>query len=481
MGLILIGIIVALSMFFNRPKETVYRYNVLFWFSLLFSTILQGATSEYIMFSPFAMSMAHWVNIWPYGRLISILGDVPIKVSRLYYIQITGVGISFVVYLLGGSFTAVALPTCILSAFTVVYPVYLANKDHKQTLFFRMFSVLMLMYAIHAVDFAFLRPIESMAPIGFGIASFLMYGFGLCLPIIMLEKVKDNYSKTLENDVKERTFEIAETLEKLRYTQRQLINSEKLAAVGELVAGITHEINNPIGFSSLEADNIIEDLKVLEQSLEEGVTKSEFLKKISDVNHASYRIKDNLVHVSNLVKDFKQVAIDTKDESRMDTDVLETIRRVAESVKPSMGLHTYSIDHKVSKSIRLNINPGWIVQIITNLMLNSVKHAFEGDEMGHIKITISERTHSYCILVEDNGKGISEDIRHRIFDPFFTTRPGTMGGSGLGLSIVHNLVVNKLGGQIKVSVADLNQNKGTVFEIDIPKDGSHLNSEQLAT
>jgi signal transduction histidine kinase len=260
----------------------------------------------------------------------------------------------------------------------------------------------------------------------------------------------------------------ANAYQQLKNAQEKLIEKEKFAALGSLVAGIAHELNTPIGNSVLIASTIKEACEDLSHYIRQGkIQRSELLQFIQKVDDGSRLIGNGLEIAANLVNSFKQVAVDSSAEHKREFSLNALITDVAAMMRSQMRHGQHHLQSNLDQEIRMNSYPGSLAQIISNLIANSLLHGFEN--MQNCEITI----HAHCsktldntVIIEyrDNGKGISPDNLKRIFDPFFTTKLG-QGGSGLGLSICYNLVTSLLKGTIEVR-SDIEV--GTCFSLTLP-------------
>ena len=254
-------------------------------------------------------------------------------------------------------------------------------------------------------------------------------------------------------------------LEDLRNTQKQLVESEKLASLGGLVAGVAHEINTPLGISLTSATNMHEELDALKNKFNTDTLKRTELEAfINQAEQACKILNTNLYRASDLVRSFKQVAVDqTVDELRK-INMNDYMHEVLVSIGPSLKFTAVTVENQCEKDIVVETHPGAIYQIISNLMINSTTHAYDKDTQGTIRINTYRKGDNIVIDYSDDGKGISQEHMKNIFTPFFTTRRGS-GGSGLGLSIVYNLVTGTLKGSI---TANSTEGQGTQFKIVFP-------------
>ena len=282
---------------------------------------------------------------------------------------------------------------------------------------------------------------------------------------------KESLSKRVIHDLEEsrdileqRTIELSETLAKLKTTQEQLIESEKMAALGNLVAGVAHEINTPIGNSVTAASTLAEETTSFTTSVMAGQLKRSTLNNYLDLaTEASEIILSNLQRAGELIQSFKQVAVDrTSLESR--TFALKSyLSEILITLEPQLKKTPHQVTVTGDDTILINSYPGAFAQITTNLITNSITHAYPTNKPGYIQLDI-QQSEQIVIQYRDDGCGIEKQYLDKIFQPFFTTNR-EHGGSGLGMHIVYNLVTQKLKGTIKVTSQ---VNWGTIFTITIP-------------
>ncbi|MFT5082035.1 MAG: two-component system NtrC family sensor kinase [Lentisphaeria bacterium] len=277
--------------------------------------------------------------------------------------------------------------------------------------------------------------------------------------------------QSLEERVRERTIDLEQvneelkgTLDKLQHAQGELVQSEKMAALGSLVAGIAHELNTPIGNGTTVATTLVDYTQRMIEQLPEGVKRSDFEQYLKDMDEGMSLVCLSLEKASELVSSFKQVAVDRTSAQRrkfMSADLLKETRvTMATLMKPM----PYTLEIHEQESVLMDSYPGPLGQVITNLLNNAIFHAFDERDYGHILISTTPFEDGVQIVVQDNGRGISTKNLNHIFDPFFTTKLGA-GGNGLGLHIVHNIVTAALGGTIDV-VSEINV--GTQFIVRLP-------------
>ena len=292
-------------------------------------------------------------------------------------------------------------------------------------------------------------------------------------------------NESLELRVRERTtaleasnHELAGALGSLKAAQDELIRTEKLAALGSLVAGIAHELNTPIGNGVTVASTLFERTRTFAETIQSGAIKRSTLNDYVDTAQtASDLLLRNLSRARDLVTSFKQVAIDQTSDQRRRFDLRTVIEEVIATLSPMTRKTPHRIHLELADNLSLDSYPGPLGQIITNFMTNALHHAFDGLPPGCMRIT-SRALPEHCveIVFSDDGQGIAEENLGRIFDPFFTTKLGK-GGSGLGLNIVHNIATGMLGGKLSVSSQP---GQGTVFTLTMPLVAPHGETERTA-
>ncbi|MCX7206899.1 MAG: HAMP domain-containing sensor histidine kinase [Proteobacteria bacterium] len=246
----------------------------------------------------------------------------------------------------------------------------------------------------------------------------------------------------------------------LNETKNNLVQAEKMASLGGLVAGVAHEVNTPVGVILTSASVLFEDTQVFKASLDAGAIKKSEVMRYSEMAVESSRlILANAERAAQLIQSFKQVAVDQTSEARRTFELGEYIDEVIMSLKPTLKRTFVQIETSCTEKIDLDGYPGAISQIITNFLTNALAHAFSEGQEGLITLHASRIDNSVTMRFEDNGAGIPAEHLKKIFDPFFTTKRGS-GGSGLGLNVVFNLVTQTLGGTL---IVNSEEGKGTCF------------------
>lgn len=275
----------------------------------------------------------------------------------------------------------------------------------------------------------------------------------------------------LEQRVEERTENLQEaidelhnTLENLRSTQSQLIESEKLSSLGGMVAGVAHEINTPIGLC-ITTHSFIKDLfRDINQHFEDGsISKSHFTDFMHSMEESVDILSKNLERAAKLVKSFKHVSEDQTGEAARKFNLEEYLQEILSTLNPKLRMTQHVVNIRCAADIEVHGYPGALSQVVTNLVMNSLLHGFEGINKGTITIEAERNGDNIDILYADNGLGLTKEARVKIFEPFFTTKRG-YGGTGLGMHLVYNLVHQALQGTIQLQQAS----QGCAFSICIP-------------
>jgi PAS domain S-box-containing protein len=256
-------------------------------------------------------------------------------------------------------------------------------------------------------------------------------------------------------------------LRNLRETQNSLIEAEKLAALGRLVAGVAHEVNNPVGISLTVASSLERKTTLFAAEVERGdLRRSSLHDFIESSRDASSQLVANLNRAAELIQSFKQVAADRNYSDQRTFDLGDLTEQVVMSLRPGLRKHHLTLSVECQPNLTMNSYPGPYGQVLTNLFLNSVAHAFPDGRPGAVDIRVRESGKDNVeIIFSDDGCGMSLDVRRRAFDPFFTTRRD-QGGTGLGLHIVYSIVTNRLGGRLEL---DSEPGGGTRIQIILPR------------
>jgi PAS domain S-box-containing protein len=280
------------------------------------------------------------------------------------------------------------------------------------------------------------------------------------------------HNTALEARVAQRTMELqgangelSQALNTLQLAQDQLVHSEKMAALGSLVAGVAHELNTPIGNGLTVASTLEHRIQAFKTTAASGLRRSDLHALLQDMQLASDILVRNLGRAAALIASFKQVAIDQTSSQRRNFDLQSLVGEILVTLNPALRKTACAVHAQIEAGLSLDSYPGPLGQVLTNLINNAVLHGFEPEEQGKIEVLAWANDAQHLVMeVRDSGRGIPADNLTRVFDPFFTTRLG-QGGSGLGLHIVHNLVHSVLGGHIEVH-SQLGQ--GACFRMTLP-------------
>ena len=258
---------------------------------------------------------------------------------------------------------------------------------------------------------------------------------------------------------------LLDALNHLRRTQDDLVESEKLAALGAMVAGISHELNTPIANALLMSTSLLEYLRSLGSALAGPSARRSELTQLQNSSLEMTELLDRSIRSAvTLLTSFKQVAADQASEQRRRFDLRRCVEDVLNTMGPSIKGLPWRIDNRVPDGIDCDSFPGPLGQIITNLVQNAVLHGFEGRTQGRVILHAGLRGEQLTLVVDDDGKGMDAAIAAHVFEPFFTTHLGR-GGSGLGLSVCHRIATSVLAGELRVQSTP---GLGTRFTLTMP-------------
>lgn len=256
-----------------------------------------------------------------------------------------------------------------------------------------------------------------------------------------------------------------DSIETLQATRSELVETEKMASLGRLVAGFAHELNTPVGVAVgaiSHGDETIDKLKAL--LLKDEVTEQELTRELDYLQESHHLALSNLERAAELVRRFKRTSIDRESAQKREYQLAELIKDVLTTLRNTLKQVAVEVD--CADALRLYGTPGLLEQVLTNLIANSVKHGFdEGNRSGHIVIKAWKNNSDKLVIdYQDDGMGMTEEVRQKAFEPFFTTRR-EKGGSGLGLYVTYNIVTQQMGGSIQVISAP---EHGVKFHIECP-------------
>lgn len=265
-------------------------------------------------------------------------------------------------------------------------------------------------------------------------------------------KVEERTSElmALNEELMAMNDELVSTLDRLKKTQQQLLHSEKMAALGGLVAGMSHEISTPIGIGVTSVSYVQKELAQVANKLRDGtLRKTELEEFISETMIFIQTTSKNLERADLLIRSFKQISVDQTTEDKRRFKVKHYLEELLLSLNPLLRNKPHRVLIDCPESLELTSYPGALAQILTNFITNSLRHGFEGEFAGTIRIGMDRFGSLYTLTYRDDGKGMAAEVLEHIYDPFFTTKRGAEGGTGLGLHLVYNIVTQKLGGEIK--------------------------------
>ena len=266
--------------------------------------------------------------------------------------------------------------------------------------------------------------------------------------------------------LEQQNIELNQSIDALEKTQRELVQKEKMASLGGLVAGIAHEINTPLGICVTGASHLMEELKQITVAINDSsLTETQLTDFFEDLQQGLSIIFNNTQKATNLVKSFKQVAVDQSSNEVRQVNLSVYLDEIVMSLKPKLKRTQHSVKIDCPSSIQISLNAGALSQIISNMIMNSLIHGFEDKKKGRIQIKVQEKEYSVNIHYADDGRGMSPEALNMLFEPFYTTKRSE-GGSGLGTHLIYNLV-QSLSGKIKVK-SELG--KGLAYLVTIPKE-----------
>ncbi len=269
------------------------------------------------------------------------------------------------------------------------------------------------------------------------------------------------YQGTLEK----KSIDLEQAFNELNMMQDKLVEAKKMAALGSLVAGIAHEINTPVGTSITLASTLMDETQLLLAAVGAGQLKRSLLNNYCEIAQESTSlILSNLSRAGELVQSFKQVAVDQSIFDRRTFRIKPYLEEAIVSLSPQFRYTSHYVTVRGDDAISIHSYPGAIAQIATNLVTNSLTHAYSNGESGQLCFEVSQENECAIIKYSDDGCGMEPEVLGKIFEPFFSTAR-SKGGTGLGLNIVYNLVTQKLRGRIDVQSE---VGRGTQFKIALP-------------
>jgi len=278
------------------------------------------------------------------------------------------------------------------------------------------------------------------------------------------EKIEE-LNKNLEIIVEDRTIELTKTIDNLELAQDQLVYSEKMASLGNMVSGIAHEINTPVGIGLTAITHFQEITKDITGLYKDNnISQKEFEEYLEMSNNLANAVNKNLIRASDLIGSFKKISVDQSSGENRIFSLHESTSDFINSMYGTLLKTNIKIESNIHEEIQLNGCPGSYVQVLMILVTNSLLHAYDEADIGLIRIDAQCSSDKIILEYSDDGKGIEDRFLKHIFEPFFTTKRG-LGGSGLGMSILYNIVMNIFKGKVKCTSES---KKGVLFTIVLP-------------
>jgi len=276
----------------------------------------------------------------------------------------------------------------------------------------------------------------------------------------------EKLTNELEQRVSQRTEELSESIDTLQKAQNQLIESEKMAALGSLVSGVAHEVNTPLGNAVTGSSIIKNECSALLDMMHNGsLKKSSLENKLEHISETSRLLFKSVMNAADLIKSFKKISIDQSIERKREFDLNEYINEVVFTFHNKLKHIPVNVKVIPDEELKITSYPGSFAQLLNNFIQNSIIHGFDNFD-GKAEITIEKYIEDDCLYLNysDNGNGVKEDIKDKAFEPFITTKRNA-GGTGLGLNIVYNIVTQKLHGELELQSTE---GKGAIFKMKIP-------------
>lgn len=315
--------------------------------------------------------------------------------------------------------------------------------------------------------FAFVEWLAPSLPSGLGFINHFLIGNAYLLSLYAVGAREYRARRLFETTeaLRRETERSEASLLALQAAQAHLVQAEKLASLGQLVAGVAHEVSTPIGLALTTSTTMQADVRSLSQMVGSGqVRRSELVRGVGRLEQGLQLTWQSLHRASEMIHTFKQVAVDHANEQQETFELQGWLARTFDRLQPLLARRGLAVDISAPHGIVLHSFPGALGQVLSILAFNAAEHGYPNGAGGVFSVTATQADPAMVrIVCADRGAGIAADLRDRIFDPFFTTRRET-GSAGLGLHIAFNLVVSTLGGTIEL----IAQDSGAAFAIEIP-------------
>ena len=316
----------------------------------------------------------------------------------------------------------------------------------------------------------FIKEIEQKSISLIRVTNISIIGLFIIIMIAITILIRFFMNESKINELKLLNDELSKTLQNLKLTQEKLVESEKMSSLGGLVAGVAHEINTPVGIGLTGMSHFLDMTQDVKKKYDDNImTQDVFENYLTTSEELAIQINANLKKTAQLVTNFKKISFDQTSEEQRKINLKEYLDEILFSMKMILKKTNITVENRCDSEININTYPGAISQVITNLIINSIKHAFDEKQQGNITISAVHETNKITLLYEDNGKGIDKEILPKIFDPFFTTNREN-GGTGLGLNILYNIVSSTLLGTI---TCDSKKESGIKFTIIFQENGAN--------
>ncbi len=414
-----------------------------------------------------------------------IAAALPMLVFVLFLLRAERLKLAFSIFIWGLAIFAstnaflisgMQTPALMVLPITTILAGWLLGR--RQGLLLLVFDVVMLVVIAYAQSSGHL-PAVVRSPEVWAITYMTVCVIGSIFGIVMTGSGREHFRKArqlndeltrlnaeLELAIAKRTADLSNTLTHLKQTQDDLIQSEKLASLGSMVAGISHELNTPLGNALLMATSLCNNFRELEQLLrQDALKRSALVKWQDDAREMAQLCERSISRATSLVTSFKKVATDQTSERRRIFDLHDSVEDILATLRPGIKHAPWVLINNIPANIECDSFPGPLGQIITNLVQNAILHGFEGRSQGQVTIDAKADHGRVDLSVTDDGIGMASSTLAHIFDPFFTTKMGK-GGSGLGLAICYRIATTILAGEIHASSS---YGDGTRFVLSMPQ------------
>ena len=446
-GLSLISLLLMLVLHFFHDRSGYYKTTVYIWAGILLGFVLDGFLAENVgpINHLFGIAFLNF-TIHNVAKLAADIYKIPLPLKKLMYFSIgTWLTAIFMHYVLHAGFVAEASVLCIGIVMPALMASYHMMKGWRKTnILDRLFLAFMITDSLHILDYPFLRNVEGTAVFGFSLGIFLIYFASFLMPVIINKRLADDMNQNLERKVKERTQQLITTEEKL-------LNSTKMAALGEMAGGIAHEINTPLAVIKTVAGQMVDILN-------DG--NPDDYKMLIDMAKTTETTADR---IGKIVIGLRQFSRDGSNDGYQLTQVEKLVEETISLCQERFKYNGVKLQlDPIPKELMLECRSVEISQVILNLLSNAFDAA-EKEKDNWVRVGVQDQNHWVEFHVTDSGKGISPEDQKKIFQPFYTTKEVGK-GTGMGLSISLGIVQNHRG-EILID----SQSPNTKFIVRLPK------------